>query len=59
MTEKRALALLRKKDAAGLNYFMDHYASYVGAVARNILGGRCPEQDAEEAYINMSEADDA
>lgn len=53
MTEKHALTLLRKKDSSGLTYFIDHYTSYVGAVVRNVLGGRCPEQDAEEITADV------
>lgn len=53
MTEERALTLLRDQDQAGLAYFIDRYTAYVGAVVRNVLGGRCPRQDAEEVTADV------
>ncbi len=53
MTEKHALTLLKNGDQAGLMYFIDRYTAYVGAVVRNVLGGRCPDQDAEEVTADV------
>ena len=53
MTEKRALALLRKGDQAGLVWLIDHYTAYVGAVVKNVLGGRMSRQDAEEVTADV------
>ncbi len=48
MTEERALALLKKKDPAGLTYFIDCYTPYVSTVIWNIISRRMSAQDAEE-----------
>ena len=53
MTEKRALELLRKGDQAGLVWMIDRYTAYVGAVVRNVLGGRMSIQDVEEVTADV------
>lgn len=48
MTEKHALALLKKKDPAALSYFIDCYTPYVSTVIWNVISRRMSVGDAEE-----------
>lgn len=48
MTEERALTLLKKRDPAGLAYFIDRYTPYVSTVIWNVISRRMSVQDAEE-----------
>ena len=48
MTEEHALLLLKNKDPAGLDYFIQKYTPYVSAVILNVIGRHLPKEDAEE-----------
>ena len=48
MTEQQALARLREKDPAGLDWFIRRYTPYVGTVIWNVIGRAMTRQDAEE-----------
>lgn len=53
MTENAALSLLRRGDEAGLQWMMQQYASYVGAIVRGVAGSRLPRQDIEEIVADV------
>ena len=48
MTDAEALALVRRGRCEGLEWLMERYTRYVGAVASRILAGRLGQEDAEE-----------
>jgi RNA polymerase sigma-70 factor (ECF subfamily) len=53
MTEQKALTLLKKRDPAGLAYFIDRYTPYVSTVVWNILSRRMSAQDVEEVCSDV------
>ncbi len=53
MTEEQALALLRERDPAGLDWFIRRYGAYVSAVVWNIIGRCMTAQDAEEVASDV------
>ncbi len=48
MTDAEALALVRRGRCEGLEWLMERYTRYVGAVAARILAGRLEQEDVEE-----------
>lgn len=48
MTDAEALALVRRGRCEGLEWLMERYTRYVGAVGSRILAGRLGQEDAEE-----------
>ena len=53
MTEERALALLKERDPAGLDWFIRRYTPYVSTVIWNIVGAWRSRQDAEELTADV------
>ena len=53
MTESKALAQLQAGDQRALEWFIDRYAAYVGAVANSILQGSMSRSDVEEVASDV------
>ena len=53
MTEEKALARLKKSDAAGLRWCIGRYTPYVSTVVWNILGAHGSAQDVEEITADV------
>lgn len=53
MDEHEALSALRRRDERALEWFIDRYAAYVGAVAANILASALSVADAEEVSADV------
>ncbi len=53
MTEERALALLKQRDPAGLDWFVRRYTPYVSTVIWNVIGRCRTPQDAEELTADV------
>ncbi|MCD8322928.1 MAG: sigma-70 family RNA polymerase sigma factor [Oscillospiraceae bacterium] len=53
LTEETALALMRRCDGRGLEWFIRQYTPYVSAIVWNILGRDMTAQDAEEVVADV------
>lgn len=53
MTEKTALARMRRGDEAGLEWFIRRYTAYVSAIVWNLAGHAITVQDAEEITADV------
>lgn len=53
MDEHEALSALRRRDERALEWFIDRYAAYVGAVVANIIASSLSIADAEEVSADV------
>ena len=53
MNEKTALARLRRGDEQALEWFVERYTPYVGAIVWSIVGSRLSVQDGEEITADV------
>lgn len=53
MTEAKALSQLQAGDQQALEWFIDKYGPYVGAVVNSVLQGRMSREDVEEVSADV------
>ena len=53
MTDAKALTMLQQGDPQALEWFIDHYGNYVGAIVSSVLQGCMRHEDVEEVTADV------